>query len=86
MNPDGLIPAHRFVQLDVNRGCGNEIFAAHHMSDAHVVVVGHGGQVVKRLAAAAHDDGVLQTAVVEPNLPANSIVQNRFTRFGHFEA
>ena len=59
---------------------GDVVLAAQHVGDAHVHVVHGGGEVVGRRAVGAHDDEVLDRAVVEGHRAADVVLDDRLAR------
>ena len=52
VQPRWLLPLQCSVERDLQRGRREEVVAAHHLADVHVVVVGDHRQLIRRLADA----------------------------------
>ena len=69
------------------QGYGREPFVpAHDVGDRHQVVVYHVCQVVGRPTVAFEQDSILQSGVVEGDVPANGIVKRYLPGLGHGQA
>ena len=72
--------AQRLEQLDLRRGIGDVIFAAHHMSDAEVDVVDDARQRIEIAAVGADQHRVRQRGCVDMLLAADEIVPHHVAR------
>ena len=70
-----MVPSKRPVQQDVQRRAGQPLLAPNHVRDAHVVVVDHVGEVVRRQAVRLHQDLVVQHARLEAHAASDGVLK-----------
>ena len=74
------------IELQVPGRAGQPLLGAHHVADAHQVVVGHHGQVVGGESVGLQDDEVLQQLVPPLHDAPHQVIDGRDAFGGHGEA
>ena len=69
--------SERLIQENLLRRVRDVIVAANHVRDAHVDVVGHDREVIRRLTIRPQHHEILDVGVVEANRPVHQIVERR---------
>ncbi len=82
MHVGGRRPAQRLVQQVVLRGGGQILVAAHHVGDAHQVVVDHVGEVVGGQAVRLDQHVVVQRVAVHLHVAVDHVVEARLALGG----
>ena len=72
--------AQRLEQQHVLRCIRDVIVAAYHVCDAHLRIVHHDGEVIRRVVVGAQDDEVFDVGGVERDRPLDRIVERGIPR------
>jgi len=75
----GAFPAESLVEQDVFRRGGDVLAAAHHVRDAHQVVIHHVGEVIGREAVALEQDLVVELFVLHGDVAVDEILEGSRT-------
>ncbi len=71
------LPSEALVKQVVLRRGGEILAAAHHVGDAHQMVVDDIGEIIGRQAVALHEDLIVQGAVFHPDIAEDFIMKDR---------